>query len=54
MVEMQSAPAEKFVIAAWPSARLFRIAARWDIDLSAGGCKVPSILFDGMTILLIM
>jgi hypothetical protein len=53
MVATQSDPSEKFFITACPSARLFKIAALCDIDLSAGGYKVPSILFDGLTILLI-
>ena len=40
-VEAQSAPGEKLTILDFPSAMLFKMAARWEMDLSPGGVTSP-------------
>src|SRR5512136_2426943 len=50
-VDAQSAPGAKLVTFAVPWARLFRMAARCEIDLSPGGVRSPRTAVGFLTLL---
>jgi hypothetical protein len=50
-VARQSLPGEKLTILASPLAKLFRMTARWEIDLSPGRTTSPSNPGQGLMVL---